>query len=1105
MGTRRLRGARVPPWVVGLAPLAWYLACAFPAFRGQIELRGALGALLLGLLTTAGAIEVLRLRGSAGLRRAGLAIGLLNLSFGAILLARAGLFGLGLPVAFSGMVFLFGALLTTAIGFAGLALASIQAAERDTARIATVAKREAAALEAGRADILRLHGALPALVFLRDGAADGASRLLYRGGDVAAVTGWSAAELAGLADLDSLNAPEVPRVVDFMRQTLRDGHWLGDWRMRRPDGTLQWMRTHARRLSRRPDGGGEVVGYILNVDAEHRAAAATAAAMAREAAALEAGRAELERLHAGLPAIVFHRATEPDGTSRLLYRGGDLAAVAGWPADAMQGLPDLDALGGPGSRSIAELLREVLRDGTAFNTWQMLRPDGGLTWMRTVVRRVSQRPDGGGEVVGYVLNIEAEVQAAAEARAALLREAAALEAGRAQVERLHAGLPALLFHRDWFGDGTSRLLYRAGDAEAVTGWPAAALAAEDSLARLTVGGPESYAEFVQRLLQDGAAVQDWQLQQPEGAPRWMRSQARRLSRRPDGGGEMVGTVLDVSAEYAAAAAAEAARAREAEALREGRAQVERLHAGLPAILFHREVAPDGESRLLYRGGDHLAVTGWPEDALPSQGVFERYAAPGTRPFTEHLHDVLRDGTASTDWRMRQPDGTWRWMRNVGRRLTLRPDGGGEVVGYVLDVSAEYAAAAAAEAAREREAAALQAGRAEVERLLTGLPAVIFLRDISADGAYRLLYRGGDIEAVTGWPAAAIAELNSWREFAEPGSPDPQLTYLAALRDGEAKLEWRMRRPDGSWSWIRSHVTRLSLRPDGGGEVAGYMLSIDRERTAEAELETMLRAAPLVVYRGRVSPDGGFTRTYLSRGIERLTGWPWEVVNAPGGLLALINPEDHPDSREGWLELLRQGLLITDQRLRCADGAWLWARCTLVVVARDATGGAEVVGFIVDVTAEREAEARALEARAELDRTLAAAPLAVLRGRIAPDGHFRRTYLSRGIERLTGWAWEDGPPRRPRRHRRPGQPARHAPAAAAAVAGGHGAERPAPAPRRCELAGGAEHRHGARPAGGWRCRGGRLHGRSHRRARRPGAGRRGRPAGGPGRDGHRPGA
>ena len=40
-----------------------------------------------------------------------------------------------------------------------------------------------------------------------------------------------------------------------------------------------------------------------------------------------------------------------------------------------------------------------------------------------------------------------------------------------------------------------------------------------------------------------------------------------------------------------------------------------------------------------------------------------------------------------------------------------------------------------------------------------------------------------------------------------------------------------------------------------------MLNIDRERSAEAELETMLRAAPLAVYRGRIAPGGGFTRTY----------------------------------------------------------------------------------------------------------------------------------------------------------------------------------------------------------------------------------------------------
>ena len=85
------------------------------------------------------------------------------------------------------------------------------------------------------------------------------------------------------------------------------------------------MRTVARRIARRPDGGAEVVGYVLDVDAEYRAAAAAEAARAREAAALAAGRAEIERLHAGLPAIVFLRAVDADGGQRRVYCGGDMA------------------------------------------------------------------------------------------------------------------------------------------------------------------------------------------------------------------------------------------------------------------------------------------------------------------------------------------------------------------------------------------------------------------------------------------------------------------------------------------------------------------------------------------------------------------------------------------------------------------------------------------------------------------------------------------------------------------------------------------------------------------------------------------------------------
>ncbi|WP_431301356.1 hypothetical protein [Sediminicoccus sp. BL-A-41-H5] len=44
----------------------------------------------------------------------------------------------------------------------------------------------------------------------------------------------------------------------------------------------------------------------------------------QQAEALLAGRAEVERLHGGLPAMIFLRDLKPDGTDRLIYRGGVL-------------------------------------------------------------------------------------------------------------------------------------------------------------------------------------------------------------------------------------------------------------------------------------------------------------------------------------------------------------------------------------------------------------------------------------------------------------------------------------------------------------------------------------------------------------------------------------------------------------------------------------------------------------------------------------------------------------------------------------------------------------------------------------------------------------
>ena len=136
-------------------------------------------------------------------------------------------------------------------------------------------------------------------------------------------------------------------------------------------------------------------------------------------------------------------------------------------------------------------------------------------------------------------------------------------------------------------------------------------------------------------------------------------------------------------------------ARRAALLRQGRAQVERLHAGLPAGIFLHEVARDGGMRLLYHGGDHETVTGWPEAGFPGEAAL---AHPEDMTLARAMPRLLAEGHAGYEWRLRQPGGGWRWLSTLARVLERRPDGGAVIVGYTIDIQARHEAEARATAA-----------------------------------------------------------------------------------------------------------------------------------------------------------------------------------------------------------------------------------------------------------------------------------------------------------------------------------------------------------------------------------------------------------------------
>ena len=108
-----------------------------------------------------------------------------------------------------------------------------------------------------------------------------------------------------------------------------------------------------------------------------------------------------------------------------------------------------------------------------------------------------------------------------------------------------------------------------------------------------------------------------------------------------------------------------------------------------------------------------------------------------------------------------------------------------------------------------EAAVLRASQASIERLHRGLPTVIFLRDVAENGQSRLLYRGGDLEAVLGWPARTFDGLDAYREWTDMGEEVESAFLRAVLRDGTGRIEYRMWQPDGSRRWLRVNARRLT--------------------------------------------------------------------------------------------------------------------------------------------------------------------------------------------------------------------------------------------------------------------------------------------------------
>jgi signal transduction histidine kinase len=112
------------------------------------------------------------------------------------------------------------------------------------------------------------------------------------------------------------------------------------------------------------------------------------------------------------------------------------------------------------------------------------------------------------------------------------------------------------------------------------------------------------------------------------------------------------------------------------------------------------------------------------------------------------------------------------------------------------------------------------------------------------------------------------------------------------------------------------------------------------------------ALPAIGYRGIVEPGGVLRMTRIGAGIERLTGWTADAALRPGWRQRGMDAGSLPIGPEVEERLRRDATATTEYRFRRADGAWMWLRETVRVIARR-PDGIEVSGALEDISAERE--------------------------------------------------------------------------------------------------------------------------------------------------------
>ncbi|MBU1001806.1 MAG: PAS domain S-box protein [Proteobacteria bacterium] len=225
---------------------------------------------------------------------------------------------------------------------------------------------------------------------------------------------------------------------------------------------------------------------------------------------------------------------------------------------------------------------------------------------------------------------------------------------------------------------------------------------------------------------------------------------------------------------------------------------------------------------------------------------------------------------------------------------------------------------------------LETLRHENERLECALgdsPVIIYRADPSRD--YISTFVSENVRDILGYePEEVTAKVGFWRELLHPEDRAHALSFRQELTEGVCgTYEYRLRRKDGSWAWLRDRKCLVATGPGEPPELIGYRADITDIRT---EQEDLLQRKLLfrTIFNNAASgiaicgPDGTFGKAN-EKWLELLgCGWDKLIGKTP---LDFTHPDDQARCRERTAQLLAGGMASQrmEKRFIRDDGTTFW--------------------------------------------------------------------------------------------------------------------------------------------------------------------------------------